>query len=125
MSILAPIFVAGLLLALQGPLLQFSCAFAGGRAPGYWRALATAILAGCASTVAATTWSWTGGLLVSLFVSSWLAWGIGVTLGGLVSSLVYRGRLHLPFAQAVAVTLVHSVLSSGVTAAAWYLYRLI
>lgn len=123
MSILAPLFLVALLLFLQGPLLQFSCAFTGARAPRYWRALTTAVLAAVLSTFAATAWSCTFGLVVGLF-SSWLAWGLSIAVAGLVASAVYKRRLSIPFAQAVVVALVHNLLSSGLAAAAWFLYGL-
>lgn len=124
MSILAPLLLAAFLLFLQGPLLQFSCAFTGARAPGFGRALVTALLAGLLSSIVAVTWSWTFGLLISFFISAWLAWGISVALAGTVAAVVYKSRLRLPFPQAVIIAAVHHLLTWAITAAAWYLYGL-
>lgn len=124
MSILAPVLVAAALLLLQGPVLQFSVAFTGGHAPGYWRALGTAVLAGVASAMAAAAWGCTFGLLIS-FVSTWLAYAASAVVAGMVAAAVYKGRLRLPYSQAFVVAIVHHLLSSALAAAAWYLYGLL
>lgn len=123
MSIFAPLFLVALLMFLQGPLLQASCAVSGARPPSYGRALVTAILAVVLSTIAGTAWSWTFGVLVGLF-SAWLAWGLSIGVTGLVSASILRTRLRIPFRQAVLVAIVHHVLSTGLAAAAWFLYGL-
>lgn len=123
MSILAPLFVAVVLLLLQGPILQFAVSFTGGHAPAYGRALGTAVFAGIVSTLAAAAWGCTFGLLISFF-SAWLAWAASALVAANMAALVYKGRLRLPFSQALVVAIVHNLLSSALAAAAWYLYRL-
>lgn len=115
MSLFAPLLAAGLLLALQGTLLQVACAFVGEPPPRYRQALVTALLAAIVATLLTVAWSCSLGLLVGL-VSRTLAWVLSVFVGLGVTASVYRARLGLTGGQAFAVTLAHHAMTWALSA---------
>jgi hypothetical protein len=120
----ASILILAFLVAVQGVLLQRSCALAGERPPPYGEALATALIAGLVSGVGGAAFGCTAGLLIGLF-SRWAAWLAGELFALALTASVYRGRLGLRTERALLVAVFHHVLAALVSAAVWGLLRLV
>lgn len=127
MSLFVPLLVAVVLVAVQGGLLQLSCAVAGERPPAYGPALLTAIVAGLLSAIGASAFGWTIGLVLWFF-SRTLAWAATGLFGIAISAAVYRSRLGaggvpLSPGQAIAIAGIHHGLAWLVGGLAWWLVR--
>ena len=95
----------------HGVSLKVACALAGEDSPGLFRTAMISWLGGILSTVAGVAWSFTLGLFVSLFISSWLSTGIGLVLGLLTAATVYRRGLKLSGPASLGVAVVHAGLT--------------
>lgn len=111
----APLIVAMVALFAQGFLLQVSVALTGEPAPSFGRALKTTLLAGLLAWLAATSWYFTVGLVVSATVSK-LVYG-ALLLG--VTTLVYRRQLGGSILQSTIVAIIHWTLTSVLSFATW------
>lgn len=118
LTLIVPLLIGAL---WHGLSLQLSCALAGERSPRFLRAMWVSWLGGLLGAGSAAVWSWTFGLIVSLFISSWLAFGLGILLQLFVTASVYRSGLKLTGPAAFGVTGIHALLSWGVNALlAWF-----
>ncbi len=113
LSLLVPILIAAL---WHGISLQIATVLAGEQAPRFTRAVWVSWLGGLVGGTTATLWSYTFGLAISLFVSSWLAWAIGIVLAVLSTGAIYKRGLKLSSPAAVGVAGTHLVLSLAVNA---------
>jgi hypothetical protein len=113
------------LLLAQGFLLQTSVALSGEAAPRYGSALFTALIGAIAGTLAATGYSCTAGLFVSLLVSSHLSWALAGVIGWVATAAVYRRRLTLRPGHAMLVALLHQVMASALSGAVYYALQLV
>ncbi len=113
------------LLVAQGFLLQTSVALSGEAAPRYGSALATALLGAFVGTLAATGYSCTAGLFVSLLVSSQLSWALAGGIGWFATAAVYRRRLELRPGHALLVAGMHHVMASALSGAVYFAVKLL
>jgi hypothetical protein len=125
MSLVAVLVGFGVLVAIQGALLQVSCAMVGEQPPRYGDALGTALVAGLASAVLGAGFGCTAGLLIRLFLGQWAAWLGSALFGVAVSASIYRSRLLLDPGRALQIAAVHHVLAWLVAAAVWAVLRFV
>lgn len=95
----------------HGVSLKIACALAGEDSPGFLRTAVVSWFGGLMSAVAGITWSFTLGIFVSLFISSWLSAGIGMALGLLTAAVVYRKGLKLSGPASLGVAGIHAALT--------------
>lgn len=100
----------------HGLSLQIACVLAGEQAPRFGRAIWVSWLGGLLGAGVSTAWGFTFGLVVSLFLSAWLATAIGVGLQLLTTGAVYKRGLKLSSPASFGVALIHLLLSFGVAA---------
>lgn len=113
LSLVVPLVIAAL---WHGFSLQLACTIAGEQTPRFGRAMWVSWLGGLLGAGAATVWSFTFGLLVSLFLSSWLSFGLGLVLQLLVTGGIYRRGLKLSLPAGMGVAGIHAILSLAVNA---------
>lgn len=95
----------------HGVSLKVACALAGEDSPGFARTAVVSWLGGLMSAVVGTAWAFTFGIVVSLFISSWLSAGIGLVLGLLTAATVYRQGLKLSGPASLGVAAIHLALT--------------
>lgn len=118
LSLIVPLAIAVL---WHGLSLKIACALAGEDSPGFLRAMGVSWLGGIGGGIVATVWSFTLGAVISLFLSSYLALGIGLLLQLFTVGLIYRKGLRLSLPAGVGVAGIHTVLSLVVSAALGFL----
>ena len=112
-SLMIPLLIAAL---WHGFSLQIATVLAGEEAPGFFRALFVSLLGAFLGGTAGTVWSLTAGLMISIFFSQWLAWGLGFVLVLFVTGAVHRKGLRLSAPAAVGVSGIHAFLTFVVNA---------
>lgn len=100
----------------HGFSLKLAVALAGEDAPGFFRAAWVSWFGGLFGVVAAVTWTYTLGLMVSLFISATLASMLALAVQFFSTALVYRSGLRLTMPTAFGVTGIHLLLSLAVNA---------
>ena len=97
----------------HGISLKIACALAGENSPGLGRTAVVSWLGGLASAAVGIAWSVTLGLMVSLFISSWVSAGIGMVLGILTAAAVYKRGLRLSTPASMGVAAIHLALTTA------------
>jgi len=113
LSLIVPFIIAAL---WHGFSLQIASVLAGEQSPRFLRAMWVSWLGGLVGGGAHLLWSVTLGFALSLFVSSTLAWVIGLGIAFLVTASVYKRGLRFSGPAALGVTGIHMLLSFGVNA---------
>ncbi|MEZ4323285.1 MAG: hypothetical protein R3F61_37825 [Myxococcota bacterium] len=111
LSLIVPFVIAAL---WHGFSLQIASVLAGEEAPRFTRAMWVSWVGGLFGFCAVTVWSLTLGLFVSLFISSWVSWALGLCLQLLVTGSVYKRGLRFTAPAAIGVAGIHMFLSFGV-----------
>jgi hypothetical protein len=122
LSLLVPLAIGAL---WHGVSLMIASVLAGEEAPGFFRAMWVSWLGGIIGGGAATVWSFTLGLIVSLFLSSWLSMAIGLGIHVLGTAAIYKKGLKLSGPAAFGVTVIHMILSAAVNLLlGWFSYSM-
>ncbi|MCB9674065.1 MAG: hypothetical protein H6737_03055 [Alphaproteobacteria bacterium] len=117
LSLIVPFIIAVL---WHGFSLQIASVLAGEEAPRFTRAVWVSWLGGLLGGGSAILWTYSFGLIVSLFISAWLATAIGFGIHLFVVGATYKRGLRFSTPTALGVAGIHMILSYVVNAVlAW------
>ena len=121
-SLMGSVVLLGVALSVPALQVQLGFALCGKEAPGFWRALWAAWMAGVAAFVVGLTYGLTVGWLVALF-STWVSAGLHIVLALFVTAGVYRWWLGARGGTAFKVALIQWMTSFPVAWGLWTLLR--
>ena len=120
LSLIVPLVIGAL---WHGLSLKIACALAGEDSPGFMRAMAVSWMGGIGGAVTGVFWSITLGAAISLFLSSNIAFGLGMLVQLFAVGLVYKKGLRISMPAGIGVAGIHTLLSFAVNAAlGWFTY---
>lgn len=120
LSLIVPLVIGAL---WHGFSLKIACALAGEDSPGFLRAMAVSWMGGIGGAVTGVFWAFTVGAMISLFLSSNIAFALGMLVQLFAVGMIYRKGLRLSMPAGLGVAGIHTVLSFAVNAAlGWFAY---